>query len=204
MIQSCHSLRKLDALRAMEEIYVNVEDIKPSISQTAETIQQSHTNQTSIIICGVKKSLIENTDIKKTCPAGWRMFSCTCYFLSTQSGSWEKAREDCRARGADLVIIDSPEEQTFLSGFISTSETWIGLSDREEEGVWKWVDGTPLNLTYWAVKQPDNGGGDPKWGEEDCAHLGHDGSAHLTHDESAHWNDLLCGSLLRWICEEMA
>ncbi|XP_022596303.1 CD209 antigen-like protein D [Seriola dumerili] len=131
------------------------------------------------------------------------MFSCTCYFLSTQSGSWEKAREDCRARGADLVIIDSPEEQTFLSGFISTF-TWIGLSDREEEGVWKWVDGTPLNLTYWAVKQPDNGGGDPKWGEEDCAHLGHDGSAHLTHDESAHWNDLSCGSRLRWICEEMA
>ncbi|XP_056245524.1 asialoglycoprotein receptor 1-like [Seriola aureovittata] len=132
---------------------------------------------------------------KKTCPEGWRMFSCTCYFISTEPKSWEQAREDCRAREADLVIIDSPEEQTFLSGFISTF-TWIGLSDREEEGVWKWVDGTPLNLTYWAEKQPDNGGGDPKFGEEDCAHLGHDGSAH--------WNDMPCGSVLRWICEEMA
>ncbi|XP_071338318.1 CD209 antigen-like protein E [Trachinotus anak] len=130
----------------------------------------------------------------KTCPTGWRMFSCTCYFFSTESGSWEKGREDCRAKGADLVVIDSPEQRTFLAGLIS-KPTWIGLTDREEEGIWKWVDGTPLKLTYWEKNQPDNGGGDPQYGEEDCAHI--------RTLEDTNWNDLSCDSSLQWICEKM-
>uniref|UniRef100_A0A7N6BYC1 C-type lectin domain-containing protein n=1 Tax=Anabas testudineus TaxID=64144 RepID=A0A7N6BYC1_ANATE len=97
-------------------------------------------------------------------------FSCSCYFLSTETGSWAEGRQDCRTRGADLVVVDSDEEQTFLSGFTSYS-AWISLSDLENQGTWKWIDGTPLTLTYWAGSQPDNGGGDPKYGEDDCAHI---------------------------------
>ncbi|XP_018516167.1 CD209 antigen-like protein C isoform X3 [Lates calcarifer] len=133
---------------------------------------------------------------KTTCPTGWTNFSCSCYLFSDESGSWDQGRENCRARGADLVVIDSPKEQEFLLGFTSRS-AWIGLSDRDEEGTWKWVDKTPLNLTvtakYWRVNQPDNGNGEPQWGEEDCANISSDG-----------WNDLSCDASLRWICEKMA
>ncbi|KAF1382915.1 hypothetical protein PFLUV_G00148780 [Perca fluviatilis] len=84
---------------------------------------------------------------KKTCPAGWRMFSSSCYLLSAEKGSWEKGGQDCRERGADLVVIESSEEQTLLSDFIKKDTWyWIGLTDRDEEGTWKWVDGTPLTL----------------------------------------------------------
>ncbi|KAM6892593.1 CD209 antigen-like protein A, partial [Xenentodon cancila] len=82
----------------------------------------------------------------KTCPAGWRKFGCSCYFHSTESGSWDEAREDCRARGADLVVIHDTKEQTFISTFIKTL-TWLGLNDKEEEGTWKWEDGSALTLT---------------------------------------------------------
>ncbi|XP_042281467.1 C-type lectin domain family 10 member A-like [Thunnus maccoyii] len=134
---------------------------------------------------------------KKTCPAGWRMFRCSCYFLSSESGSWFTGRQDCREKGADLVVIDSTEEQTFLSTFTEV-ETWIGLTDKDEEGTWKWIDGTPLTLRYWTTKQPDNGGGDPQWGEEDCAHMW---SGKKTGDN---WNDRSCDASLRWICEKNA
>ncbi|XP_042281482.1 CD209 antigen-like isoform X4 [Thunnus maccoyii] len=87
---------------------------------------------------------------KKTCPAGWRMFRCSCYFLSSESGSWFTGRQDCREKGADLVVIDSTKEQTFLSTFTEV-ETWIGLTDRDEEGTWKWIDGTPLTLRQCEV-----------------------------------------------------
>ncbi|CAI5697348.1 unnamed protein product [Oreochromis niloticus] len=99
----------------------------------------------------------------KPCPVGWSSFSDSCYLLSESSGSWDAARKDCRDRGADLVVIECTEEQTFLST-ITTENAWIGLNDKEQEGTWKWVDGTPLTLTYWARAEPDNGG------EQDCAY----------------------------------
>uniref|UniRef100_A0A3Q1GZ54 C-type lectin domain-containing protein n=1 Tax=Anabas testudineus TaxID=64144 RepID=A0A3Q1GZ54_ANATE len=122
----------------------------------------------------------------KTCPAGWTKFSCFCYFLSTKTGSWTEGRQDCRTRGADLVVIDnSAEVQTFLSGFTSYS-AWIGLTDVENEGIWKWIDDTGLTLKYWAENQPDN------HGEEDCAHLRSDNFL----------NDLSCQTSSQWICEK--
>lgn len=133
----------------------------------------------------------------KTCPAGWQMFCCSCYLLSNESGTWDKGREDCRNRGADLVVIDGHKEEMFLSKFTRTN-AWIGLNDREKEGTWKWVDGSPLTLTYWETHQPDNGGGDPQWGEEDCIHIRPSSSGY------GEWNDRSCNVPMRWICEKIA
>ncbi|KAK2840189.1 hypothetical protein Q5P01_013929 [Channa striata] len=130
---------------------------------------------------------------KKTCPAGWTMFKSSCYLLSTESGSWTKARDDCRNRGSDLVVITSAEEQTFLLEF-TKEETWIGLNDQDAEGTWTWIDGTPLTLNYWSDQQPDNGNEDPIWGEEDCVHIRQGGASK--------WNDRSCEASLPWICEK--
>ncbi|XP_075960961.1 C-type lectin domain family 4 member E-like [Anarhichas minor] len=132
---------------------------------------------------------------KKTCPEGWRRFSCSCYLLSTRSGSWEESRKDCRDKGADLVIIDSLQEQKFIKSIV-TDRTWIGLSDRDEEGTWRWVDGTPLTEAYWEVP-PDNGGRNPWWGEEDCAEIV------VGQKAERNWNDLRCDRSLHWICEKL-
>uniref|UniRef100_G3P049 C-type lectin domain-containing protein n=1 Tax=Gasterosteus aculeatus aculeatus TaxID=481459 RepID=G3P049_GASAC len=134
---------------------------------------------------------------EKTCPEGWTMFRCSCYLLSTRDDSWENGRKDCGDQGADLVIIDSLEEQKFLSSIIK-SQTWIGLSDRDIEGTWKWIDGTLLTAsTHPYGPQPDNGGGDPRWGEEDCAHI------EPEQNPQRNWNDLRCDAVMRWICEKL-
>lgn len=41
----------------------------------------------------------------------WTEFNSSLYFLSTETGSWMKGRQDCKNRDADLVVIDSDEEQ---------------------------------------------------------------------------------------------
>ncbi|XP_036965343.1 CD209 antigen-like protein C [Acanthopagrus latus] len=134
---------------------------------------------------------------KRTCPAGWKMFSCTCYLFSTKTDSWENGRQDCRDRGAELVTIDTDEEQEFISKTI-TEDNWIGLNDREEEGTWKWTDGTPLTVGYWRKDEPNNGGGNPQWGEEDCVHIRSGVNAKNS------WNDLQCDKSLKWICAKMS
>ncbi|XP_064859741.1 C-type lectin domain family 4 member E-like isoform X1 [Oncorhynchus nerka] len=125
----------------------------------------------------------------------WQKFESSWYFLSTETRTWEESRQDCLKRGADLVITNSDKEQTFL--FNLKKRVWIGLTDSDNEGTWKWVDGTPLTTGYWYGPQPDNGGGQPKNGEEDCVEIRTDQSPLKP------WNDLSCAENLHWICEKV-
>ncbi|XP_071001383.1 CD209 antigen-like protein E [Oncorhynchus clarkii lewisi] len=122
----------------------------------------------------------------------WQKFESSWYFLSTESKTWKESRKDCLKRGADLVIINSDKEQTFL--FNLKKRVWIGLTDSVKEGTWKWVDGTPLTTRYWNDKQPDSK--DPT-GEEDCVEI------HTDWTPLKAWNDMSCDRKLNWICEKV-
>ncbi|KAI1887283.1 hypothetical protein AGOR_G00188640 [Albula goreensis] len=74
-------------------------------------------------------------------PQGWTNFSSSSYYISKEKKTWSESRQYCREKGADLVIINNEEEQKFLQDF---EDIWIGLTDSENEGTWKWVDGTTL------------------------------------------------------------
>ncbi|XP_029605966.1 C-type lectin domain family 4 member E-like isoform X2 [Salmo trutta] len=128
-----------------------------------------------------------------SCP-GWNKFESCWYFVSTERKTWSESRKDCVARGADLVIINSREEQRFL--FALNKRVWIGLTDRETEGSWKWVDGTPLNTRYWIIDQPNNGVRVSTFPGEDCVEL-KDGQD----QPEKTWNDLNCEEKRNWICE---
>ncbi|KAM9398908.1 hepatic lectin-like isoform 2-T2 [Salvelinus alpinus] len=87
--------------------------------------------------------------IEQHCQEGWRYFDSSLYFLSHEEKTWEESRQDCLERRADLVIINSIEEQTFV--FNLHMRAWIGLTDSVTEGTWKWVDGTALTTRYWGL-----------------------------------------------------
>ncbi|XP_053474881.1 C-type lectin domain family 4 member E-like isoform X2 [Ictalurus furcatus] len=117
-------------------------------------------------------------------------FDSSFYCMSNEEKNWEKSRQDCRDKGADLVIINSKEEQEFISKILSRN-SWIGLSDRDTEGKWKWVDGTPLNTGFWGKGEPDSAVGD-----EDCVVI-HDHT-----DPVWNWSDYPCHYQIIWICEK--
>ncbi|XP_030279460.1 C-type lectin domain family 4 member K-like isoform X2 [Sparus aurata] len=42
---------------------------------------------------------------------GWMYFSGSFYYISSITKTWQESRDDCLQRGADLMIINSKEEQ---------------------------------------------------------------------------------------------
>ncbi|KAG7278987.1 hypothetical protein CRUP_007534 [Coryphaenoides rupestris] len=118
------------------------------------------------------------------CPSSWEFYGSSCYFFSRERKIWTDSRQDCLNRGADLVIINSKEEQEFAGSH--NCRSWIGLSDKDSESNWKWVDGSRLNTPrFWAPDEPNNAG------NEDCAEL-----------NSQEWNDLPCSVKRHWVCEK--
>ncbi|KAL6466573.1 hypothetical protein MHYP_G00243770 [Metynnis hypsauchen] len=110
--------------------------------------------QTSYHVLTKEREELQRQITEKACPAGWIKFMSSCYYTSVIGKTWEESRQDCRMKGADLVIINSREEQIFVSGLGKT--LWIGLTDQAMEGHWKWVDGTSPGSGSWLPGEPNN------------------------------------------------
>ncbi|MCB9746279.1 MAG: VCBS repeat-containing protein [Alphaproteobacteria bacterium] len=99
--------------------------------------------------------------------------------------TWSEAQTACQALGADLAVLDNLEDQAFIAD-MGIGNAWIGLSDRDTEGSWLWVDGSGLDNADWSEGEPNNYGDG-----EDCVHLTGGGDA---------WNDRPCGDRLAALC----
>lgn len=137
------------------------------------------------------------------CLPGWTFMNTLCYYFAFSDAlsrkTWQEARQFCTKQGGDLAVIDTREKHLAVSDLInkyhdsmrpiSLSGFWIGLRDVEEEGTWKWLDGTRLSEGYWNTGEPNN------QGNEDCA------AAHPRENPFKSWNDAPCGHELKWICQ---
>ncbi|KAI4892407.1 hypothetical protein NFI96_008851, partial [Prochilodus magdalenae] len=74
----------------------------------------------------------------------WRYFNSSLYYISTEKRSWSESRQYCTDSGADLVIINSREEQDFINRLRGDQTAWIGLIYRNTEKDWIWVDDSPV------------------------------------------------------------
>ncbi len=95
------------------------------------------------------------------------------YLTTDSSMLWEDAQAYAESLGGNLVTINDAAEELWIQSTFGENEMfWIGLSDAETEGVWKWssgeiddwyVDQTNAGIyTNWSPGQPDdyNGGQD--------------------------------------------
>ncbi|ROL44498.1 C-type lectin domain family 4 member M [Anabarilius grahami] len=115
---------------------------------------------------------------------GVYIYQSSLYFISSEKKTWTESRRYCTERGADLIIINDREEHEFVRKHFDYF--WIGLTDSDVEGRWKWVDGTNMTSGFWRSGEPNN------YNDEDCALI-----------YSTGWNDYPCKEALRGICEKI-
>ena len=135
-----------------------------------------------------------------TCEAEWTSFGSSCYKLYTLPQNWTNAKVNCQRAidGAKLVKIETDKENDFIKNeYLNTSGIyWIGLSDIDNEGEWKWTDGTGLTgYNKWKSGQPNNRG------DQDCVAI-LEGHYYATSRHNAEWNDLKRSKKLGYICKK--
>ncbi|XP_051263052.1 C-type lectin domain family 4 member M-like isoform X2 [Dicentrarchus labrax] len=125
------------------------------------------------------------------CLDGWVQFQSSCYFFFDNSWkSWERSRDKCKEINANLVVIESQEEQEFINNHTKDQEDygyWIGLSSKDVMGKWMWVNGRNVSVMYWRTQEPLYGVA--------CALI----QPHAT--PLANWNKAHCDKSNHWICE---
>jgi len=91
-----------------------------------------------------------------------RSFNGHKYYLIDNSAliGWNDAKQYCKnVFGGYLVSITSKEENEFVTGLLKEfnySTAFIGGSDREKEGEWKWESGESWSYSNWGANQPDD------------------------------------------------
>jgi len=116
-------------------------------------------------------------------PLGTPPAACRArYLYHPEVADWEGARAICELEGGQLAVITSEREQgRIASRFGKLKEFWIGATDIEREGQFRWVNGQGLGFARWYRSQPNKKypnnehcvtfnywGKDAKWGDRNC------------------------------------
>jgi hypothetical protein len=87
------------------------------------------------------------------------------YLYVKKQKTWHAARDYCATLGGHLVTIQAPSENKFVYDLAVWGNTdfgtWLGGTDEEKEGSWKWVTGEDWRYHSWdrdndVQTEPDN------------------------------------------------
>jgi len=153
-------------------------------------------------------------------------FDGHAYEVIKTAMTWEDSREYAIQKSGTLVKINSFQENVFvkllMSEITSTAQDgggaryfWLGGSDKDFEGDWKWIDETKIDTSIITARSLwgqgpgfENGSSEPDnfMGNQDCLAMGletwpkgADNSISL--GSSGQWNDISCSNKLGFVIE---
>ncbi|XP_052763180.1 perlucin-like [Mya arenaria] len=126
------------------------------------------------------------------CPDNWLSYEGSCYYFHHTKTSFVEAEHSCQNLESNLVHVNNVQERDFLRDHLNhqlpVAYWWMGLSDDDIEGQFRWTDNQPLTFTDWFPGEPNNANG-----VEDCAMF--------DHNHNFKWNDVACNQQYFSICE---
>uniref|UniRef100_A0A3Q2VYD8 C-type lectin domain-containing protein n=1 Tax=Haplochromis burtoni TaxID=8153 RepID=A0A3Q2VYD8_HAPBU len=168
--------------RALQISYNNLKTEQDQLQKNYDRVVQDRVQLQKKVEALTK----EKDDLQRKFQGNYSSVSAPQGSCGYNEKSWQESRQDCLQKGADLVIINSQEEQVGLNKYL-----WIGLTDSETDGTWKWVDGTRMTTSYWNSGEPNG------LKNENCGQI-------KNYNSKNSWNDEKCSILHPWMCEKKA
>jgi len=144
-------VRYLEQLQGLQKRYTQAGKLAEALAVKAEIDRIQSASE----IRAAAQTLLDQAEIFR----GHR------YLLLKANLPFADAAGLCQKLGGHLVAIETENEQEFLERKFLTAlkeagkDAWIGLTDAEKEGVWKWVTGQPITYARWGNAEPNNVGG---------------------------------------------
>jgi len=114
--------------------------------------------------------------------------------IHREKQNWRNAQRTCQLEGGNLVTDDDRDIHDWLSK--DPVQKWIGATDKEREGRWKWTNGRDVLTTYWAEAEVGEQENTKQRRRKDCAFI------HKSQEEwIGKWGDERCGKALQFVCE---
>ena len=90
--------------------------------------------------------------------------------------NWTNAEKFCQNKSCHLASVTSKNTSDYVGSEISFPFVWIGGTDQEQEGVWRWTDSSPWKFKNWMRDEPNNLDGRQNclvqsrggWGDRQC------------------------------------
>ncbi|XP_058677361.1 C-type lectin domain family 4 member G-like [Ammospiza caudacuta] len=176
-----------------QELRAELELLRGNFSTIWDSVQQDQTR----LHFGIRQHQLEQQDLaaqlcralgsSRPCSPGWLPHRSRCFSFSRDALSWGRAHNACADLGAHLAVVSDEDEQLFLLEHSNRSSSyWLGLTDTEQTGNWRWVTGEEPKFIFWDawLREEQRGRGG-------CGALGPQGR----------WVSAACAEPRGWICQ---
>ncbi|XP_063290344.1 pulmonary surfactant-associated protein D-like [Pelobates fuscus] len=121
---------------------------------------------------------------------GGKQAGTKIFVTNGQEESFESSQKSCKEAGGNLASPRNTEENSATQEILQTkgenAKAYLGISDLQVEGIFKYAGGDKISYTNWNLGEPNN-----SKDNEDCVEI----------QDNGKWNDIPCSLLRLVICE---
>ncbi|KAJ8419188.1 hypothetical protein AAFF_G00006870 [Aldrovandia affinis] len=131
-------------------------------------------------------------DVSPGCKTGWVRYGSYCYYIGSETKTFNEAKETCKSSSSYLVDVSSRYENAFLISVVGLRPEkyfWIGLSNMADQDTFVWTNTDNVRFTHFNVGMPDR--------KQGCV-------AMTTGTFAGLWDVLSCTNKEKYICKQMA
>uniref|UniRef100_A0A3Q1GW30 Mannose receptor, C type 1b n=1 Tax=Acanthochromis polyacanthus TaxID=80966 RepID=A0A3Q1GW30_9TELE len=126
------------------------------------------------------------------CNTGWKKHGSYCYFVGTQTKTFNEAKEDCESSGSYMADVSTGVDNAFLVSLVGLrpeKHFWLGLSNQKNIDFFEWTNANSVKYTHWNTHMPGH--------QQGCVAMATGRFAGL-------WDVLPCTNKEKYICKHLA